>query len=563
LVDLSEDAFGTTPTARFSNRIRTSEGGDAPSEGAADGPDLRSKGELFMQSGAEKAREGSWEEAIMAYEKGLNLFRKIGHLAGVATAQKNIGNVFTEMGMWDEAIKWYKAALSNAGRAGDVVLTAGIYNNLGVVLNSRGDWEKAISCYRASVRIYNSVGYRRGMAYAYNNLGMSYTDRREWHRAQKFYSDAMEIAVDIGELHLEATIHLNAAEAYLGLEELSKAKFECDKAIEISRKLKDKLGEAEAYKLYGVIYRALGDYSGSEGNLRLSIDMNLRCRSPLGAAEGYRELGLTYHEMGDDSKALQFLGESLSIFRKLRAKKDFRDVSRDISDLENIYLSVAREMGGAVEAKDLYTFGHSKRVSGYSLELAKEIGLGSDDIKGILVAAYLHDLGKVAISREILCKPGKLTPEEYEVIKTHTIAGVEKLASIKFPWDVKPLIRHHHERYDGSGYPDHLEGDSIPLGARVIAIADCYDAMTTTRPYRPAWGVDETLDVIASESGKAFDPQLTEAFINMINRKRDTDAPVIGDGSVSDIRELWRSSGPAQEPEDWGEDELGIPIPEA
>ncbi len=564
MVDLPGDAFETASLGdtRFSSRIRTSYKEGVEPDQAERSSDPRSRGELFMEAGVAKAREGNWEEAIRDYKQGLIIFRDVGYLTGVATAQKNISNVFTEMGKWDEAIKWYRTALSNAKKAGDVILTAGIYNNLGVILNSRGDWEKAIKCYKTSIRIHKSVGCSRGVAHAYNNLGMSYADRKEWHRAQKLYSEAMKMAMDIGELHLESTIHLNAAETYLGLEELSKAKIECDRAIEISRDIKDKLGEAEAYKLYGVIYRALGDYKESEKSLGISIDMNLRCRSPLGAAEGYRELGLTYHSIEDDSRALQSFGESLSIFRKLKAKRDFHDLSNDISDLENIYLSVAQEMGSAVEAKDLYTFGHSKRVAGYSLELAREIGLGPDDVKEILVAAYLHDLGKVAINRDILCKPGKLTSEEYEVIKTHTVAGVEKLASVKFPWDVKPLIRHHHERYNGSGYPDHLEGDSIPLGARVIAIADCYDAMTTTRPYRPAWGVDETLDVMDSESGEVLDPQLTETFINMINRKRDMDAPILVESSVSDIGELWESSDPMDEPEDWDEDELEIPIPE-
>ncbi|AEG16988.1 diguanylate cyclase and metal dependent phosphohydrolase [Desulfofundulus kuznetsovii DSM 6115] len=166
-----------------------------------------------------------------------------------------------------------------------------------------------------------------------------------------------------------------------------------------------------------------------------------------------------------------------------------------------------------VNNKDRYTYGHSEKVAHYATALARATGLAPEEVKKIKVAAFLHDLGKVDIPEEILNKPGPLSEAEKELCQCHPVIGAEIVQQIKSLEEMVPLIRHHHERYDGKGYPDGLAGEAIPLGARIIAIADSFDAMTTNRPYRRAKTHREALEEIRKEAGRQFDPHLAELFV--------------------------------------------------
>jgi len=146
-----------------------------------------------------------------------------------------------------------------------------------------------------------------------------------------------------------------------------------------------------------------------------------------------------------------------------------------------------REWGQSLESADTYTFGHCERVARLGVAVARTLGLDEHAQTTVRLGAYLHDLGKVRVPHEILSKPGPLTRDELEVVQMHPIWGIELLAKVEFPWDIKPVIRWHHERYDGTGYPDRLCGDEIPVAAQIVGIVDVYDALTTTRPYRPAF----------------------------------------------------------------------------
>jgi putative nucleotidyltransferase with HDIG domain len=156
-------------------------------------------------------------------------------------------------------------------------------------------------------------------------------------------------------------------------------------------------------------------------------------------------------------------------------------------------------------------------VAEYGVAVARELGLDVDQQTTIRIGAYLHDLGKVRVPHEILNKPGKLTPDELRVIQMHPVWGLELLATVEFPWDIKPIIRWHHERYDGTGYPDRLRGDEIPVSAQIICIVDVFDALTTTRSYRPALSLAEAL-VKIEESRSWWRPDVYQAFLRAVNR---------------------------------------------
>ncbi|AFV12199.1 response regulator [Thermacetogenium phaeum DSM 12270] len=152
-------------------------------------------------------------------------------------------------------------------------------------------------------------------------------------------------------------------------------------------------------------------------------------------------------------------------------------------------------------------------VAHYATALAQAAGLAQEEVKKIRLAAFLHDLGKVDIPEEILNKPGPLSDAEKKVCQRHPVTGADIVRQIKSLEEIVPLIRHHHERYDGQGYPDGLAGEEIPLGARIIALADSFDAMITNRPYRRARTYQEAIEIVKKEAGRQFDPHLAELFV--------------------------------------------------
>jgi putative nucleotidyltransferase with HDIG domain len=164
----------------------------------------------------------------------------------------------------------------------------------------------------------------------------------------------------------------------------------------------------------------------------------------------------------------------------------------------------------AIEAKDQTTHDHLERVETYAVEVGKELGLSETELEALRAAALLHDIGKLAVPEYIISKPGKLTPEEFEKMKTHTIVGAEIVERIRFPYAVAPMVRGHHERWNGTGYPDGLEGERIPIGARILAAVDCLDALASDRQYRRALPFSEAIGIIESEAGKSFDARVVE-----------------------------------------------------
>lgn len=185
-------------------------------------------------------------------------------------------------------------------------------------------------------------------------------------------------------------------------------------------------------------------------------------------------------------------------------------------DMRSLYLSTIEALNKAVEAKDQYTSGHAGRVEELSVQLAESYGLPYDSVENIKTAALLHDLGKIAINDSILNKAGRLTQEEYEQIMLHPTKGSEIISKVDFLKDVSNIIKHHHERYDGKGYPDGMRGEDIPIEACILTIVDSYDAMTTDRPYRSAMTNEEALEEIRKNMGTQFHPLLAEKFIDMM-----------------------------------------------
>ncbi len=179
-------------------------------------------------------------------------------------------------------------------------------------------------------------------------------------------------------------------------------------------------------------------------------------------------------------------------------------------EIAALHLRTIEALSLAIEAKDHTTHDHLRRVQVYAVEIAKDLGLNLDQLNAIRAAAMLHDIGKLAVPEHILSKPGRLTPEEFEKMKIHPIVGAEILDRVQFPYPVVPIVRSHHEKWDGTGYPDGLKSEAIPVGARILSAVDCFDALASERPYRQAMTPQEAMNALAAEKGRSFDPRVIE-----------------------------------------------------
>jgi putative nucleotidyltransferase with HDIG domain len=221
-----------------------------------------------------------------------------------------------------------------------------------------------------------------------------------------------------------------------------------------------------------------------------------------------------------------------------------------VAQLNRLLLSTVETLATAIDAKDEVTHDHVRRVQQGTLGLARELGVTDEDtLKGLEAAALLHDTGKIAVPEHILNKPGRLTPAEFEKMKRHAPIGADILSSIEFPYPVVPIVRHHHENWDGSGYPDGLKGAEIPLGARILSVVDCFDALTSDRPYRQRMNEQDALKIIVDRRGKMYDPVVVDAFVTSYQRimpstesKPHPAAQAIGDARSLD-REEQRQQG--------------------
>jgi putative nucleotidyltransferase with HDIG domain len=191
-------------------------------------------------------------------------------------------------------------------------------------------------------------------------------------------------------------------------------------------------------------------------------------------------------------------------------------------------------------ARDAAIHQHAQRVQHYAVALADEIGITDERTRqAIEIGALLHDIGKLGVPDALLGKPGPLTPSEYDRIKQHSAMGADLLAAIDFPGPLALIVRHHHERWDGNGYPDGLTGEAIPLGARVLAVVDCYDALTSERPYRRAFSHERAMQVLQDGAGCTHDPALVEAFLPLVQRLRGGTHRVLTPRFAALVRTGW------------------------
>ncbi len=416
-----------------------------------------------------------------------------------AEALNTLGGLDVQTGAIEDARSNFVQALARGGESRE--LRARVEQNLGIVANIQGNLDEAVAHYEGSLEAYRASNDEHGCAIAYANLGIAHTDLRQYERAEGYFQQSYEIAERAGDAHLQGQCLVNHAEVHVVRGRYEDARLNAEAALAIFDQLDARSDKSEAYRIIGMVYRETGRAALAESRLRSAIELAVSAGSVLNEAEASCELALLYQAMGRNQEALTLLNAAHRLFRRLDARVDLVYVGGKVSELETTYFAVVLEWGQSIESTDSYTFGHCERVAQHAMAVARVLGLDDISQTTIRLGAYLHDLGKVRVPHEILNKPGPLTQDEFAVVQMHPIWGLELLAAVEFPWDLKPIIRWHHERYDGTGYPDRLRGDEIPIAAQIVGIVDVFDALSTARPYRPALSREAALAEIERSRG--------------------------------------------------------------
>jgi len=447
-------------------------------------------------------------------QRSYDVARRIGNDVLAAEALNTRGGLDIASGSLEHAVKTFLRALELGGSSRQ--LRARVQQNLGIVANIQGDLTEALAHYERSLAAYRDCGDEHGCAIAYHNLGMVSADRGRLEAADCYFRESRTLAERVGDVYLQALCLVNHGEVDVARQRFDEAREKAERALALLDQTGARGAKADAYRVIGIVYRETGRLALAESRLRSAIELAAAAGSVLNEAEASRELALLYQAMGRNQDALRLLSATHDLFGRLDARVDLVHVDGKLAVLESTYLAVVRDWGQSIESSDSFTFGHCERVAQNVVAVAQALGLNDTEQRTVLLGAYLHDVGMVRVPHEILHKAGPLTPDERAVIEMHPVWGIELLADVQFPWDLKPIIRSHHERFDGSGYPDHLTGHAIPLGAQIVGILEVYDALTTARARQPALAPEQALREITRYRAWWSEP-VYRAFVQAVS----------------------------------------------
>ena len=436
----------------------------------------------------------------------------LGHALNVLAA------VRWRQGDLDHAEQLFQEALERGTSTTDPRLQVDVMTNLGTMASIRGDFREALRYFQEALahgRLYSLLD---NIVVALNNLGLANMALGRHDAADEAFSEALTIANALGGLSTRVQLEVNSAALQLERRDFSEAKRRCDRAMALAEHLDDPRANGEAAKVYGIIARETGDLAAAETYLMNAREVAAAAQDLALEGDANRELAELFGTLGRNRETLQALNRAHACFTQLRSRHELADVGRRMARLEGDFLDVVRKWSESIESKDHHTQGHCERVADLAGALAAKSGMDETSLFWFRIGALLHDVGKLIVPAEVLNKPGKLTDEEWALVRQHPAAGEQMLADVQFPWDVAPMVRSHHERWDGQGYPDGLAGTDIPLQARVLCIADVYDALTTERSYKRAFSQLEALEIMRREIGRQFDPELFERFEELVRR---------------------------------------------
>jgi putative nucleotidyltransferase with HDIG domain len=465
---------------------------------------LRWLGRAYLEQGNRGAAFDVLEAAVASADL-------TGSPAAVAQALNVVGIVYQMGGDLDQAAAIYAAARSKAELATDGALIAMIDSNVGTVAMIRGDLRAALEAFRLSHLGYQALGLRNHEAQVLNNIGLAYVELGEFAEAEAAYAESARAFGEEGDRARQLDLAANQVQLYIAAKRYDEALAECEKLLAVATD-DTPSWRGEVFRHVGVIARERSDFARAAEYLTKAESHAVETGDLLLRADVAEQQAELYWTQKRHRDMLQSLNEAHALYSQLKASHRIAHVEKRNGALESRFLEIAGQWGNSIESKDRYTQGHCERVAFFACVLADSAGFNARSLFWFRIGALLHDIGKIIVPTEVLNKPGKLTPDEWVVMKRHPEAGLELVADIDFPGDIHAIIRNHHERWDGTGYPDGLAGERIPFAARILCVADVYDALTTTRSYRPGLTHARAEEIMRSSPGQ-FDPELLDMFL--------------------------------------------------
>ena len=472
--------------------------------------------DLFRWIGSVHRLRGDAERAEEAYEASLAVAQCARLPFQMASALNCLGILVQFQGASELAESYYSQARTYASQAQDERIAAIIDQNLGTLASIRGNVGLAIASYESALSRFRRIDDTSSVISSLNNLGMAYRDTGQWTAAERCFDEACELGNELRDALLIGNIELNRAELDVRRGRYEDARESCDRAFEVFTRVDSVAGQSEAYKVYGALFGRMNKPSLADTHFARASELARHSGDRLLEAEVLAAAAQNHLERTRNTEALRSLNEAYHLFSELGAQAALLDLDRRLDGLENTYLQVVARWAESIDAKDPYTAGHCRRVSELACRLAENCGFTGRELTWFRMGGFLHDVGKTAVPLEILNKPGKLTDDEWIAMKNHTVAGADIVEKLNFPWEILPIVRSHHERWNGTGYPDGLAGEEIPLTARILCVADVFDALTTARSYRPAMSREEALQIMERDAGVGLDPDLFARFLALL-----------------------------------------------
>ncbi|HEV2017834.1 MAG TPA: HD domain-containing phosphohydrolase [Gemmatimonadaceae bacterium] len=466
---------------------------------------LRWLGRVYLEQGNRGAAMDVLEAAVAAATQA-------GSPSKIAQALNVVAIVHQSSGDLDRAELIYREARGTAESTRDSEAMAMIDQNLGTVASIRGDIRGALESFQRSLAGYRALGMLDHAAQVLNNIGLAYTDLGEPDEAEAAYAAAAEAFGEQHDRPNEMNVALNQVQLCIATGRFDDAQERVEALLALTGEIAPSW-RGEVFRHVGVIARERGDYVKAAEYLGRAGECAEEGEDLLLKADVAEQLAELYWTQKRHRDMLAHLNQSHALYSRLKAQHRVAQVERRNAALESRFLEMAHHWGDSIESKDHYTQGHCERVAFFACVLADSMGMDSHSLFWFRLGALLHDIGKIIVPTEVLNKAGPLTGEEWEIMKRHPEAGLELVADIDFPGDVRAVIRNHHERWDGTGYPDGLAGEEIPFAARILCVADVYDALTTARSYRDSMSHSRAAEEMRSSHGQ-FDPELLGAFLS-------------------------------------------------
>ena len=453
----------------------------------------------YLELGKIYEKQFKMEKAQEKYETALKL------APDVKETHFRLGLLKKTMGKSHEALEHFQKVLELDPSDGEV------YYYSGLLFTQMGKYPEAIEQLKKAVEIIPNHSYAN---YA---LGSALVASDQPAQAIPYFEKAWQLNPT------DTRLRLALGEAYIRMGEAYKA-------IDEFRKLL-KLNPYDFYTRYylGIAHLRLGELEPAMEQFEEIIKRkpgSIYAHFSMGAAYIYKEeFEKAAQEFEKAGELLPSSEKDLELFSTLqllaaigieyaKAGAKIRELYQHLNDA---YIDTVKALAQTIDARDKYTKFHSSRVATISAVLAQAMGLSKEDADAVEIAGYLHDVGKIGISDQILLKESSLNPEEQELIRTHPVIGFNILKDVRFPWDILPLIKYHHEKYDGTGYPEGLKAEEIPIGSQIIHLADYFDAIITKRPYHEAISTEDALTELESKRGINFNPELLNLFLKELD----------------------------------------------